>query len=113
MDYEVDLDPTHSVIRLTVTAEVVTFELAEDIYRHLSEVDVFKRPLGARAKGCLGHPLCAGCRPVQPECPWSRLEVEAIRAVDSSHVPMLSQPGFVIDVIRAAAKGVQGSSATA
>jgi len=32
-------------------------------------------------------------------------------AVDSSHVPMLSNPAFVIDVIRAAAMGVQGSSA--
>jgi hypothetical protein len=38
MDYEVDLDPTHSVIRLTVTAEAVTLELAEDIYQHLVEV---------------------------------------------------------------------------
>jgi hypothetical protein len=36
--YRVDLDPAHSVIRLTVTAEIVTLELAEDIYRHLSEV---------------------------------------------------------------------------
>src|SRR5437870_7399193 len=35
------------------------------------------RPLAARAKDCLGDPLCAGCRPVQPECPWHRLEVEA------------------------------------
>jgi pimeloyl-ACP methyl ester carboxylesterase len=32
---------------------------------------------------------------------------------DSSHVPMLSKPSLVIDVIRAAAKAVQGSSATA
>jgi hypothetical protein len=38
VDYRVDLDPAHSVIRLTVTAEIVTLELAEDIYRHLSEV---------------------------------------------------------------------------
>lgn len=38
MDYRVELDPAHSVIRLTVTAEIVTLELAEDIYRHLSEV---------------------------------------------------------------------------
>jgi hypothetical protein len=38
MDYAVDLDPKHSVIRLTVTAETVTLELAEGIYRHLSEV---------------------------------------------------------------------------
>ncbi len=28
---------------------------------------------------------------------------------DSSHVPMLSNPGLVIDVIRTAAKSVQGS----
>src|SRR5712672_2662850 len=34
-------------------------------------------------------------------------------AVDSSHVPMLSHPGFVVDVIRAAAKAVQESSAKA
>ena len=32
-------------------------------------------------------------------------------AVDSSHVPMLSNPAFVVDVIRAAAMGFQGSSA--
>lgn len=38
MDYEVDLDSAHSVIRLTVTAETVTIELAEEIYQHLSEV---------------------------------------------------------------------------
>jgi hypothetical protein len=37
MDYEVDLDPKHSVIRLTVTAETVTLELAEEIYQRLSE----------------------------------------------------------------------------
>jgi pimeloyl-ACP methyl ester carboxylesterase len=34
-------------------------------------------------------------------------------AVDSSHVPMLSQPDFVVEVIRAAAKAVQTSSAKA
>jgi hypothetical protein len=38
MDYEVDFDPAHSVIRLTVTAEVVTLELAEEVYQHLSDV---------------------------------------------------------------------------
>jgi len=31
--------------------------------------------------------------------------------IDSSHVPMLSRPDFVIDVIRAAATAVQGSTA--
>jgi hypothetical protein len=35
------------------------------------------------------------------------------QAVRSSHVPMFSHPGLVIDVIRAAAKAIQGSSATA
>ena len=34
------------------------------------------------------------------------------KAVDSSHVAMLSQPAFVIDVIREAAKAVRGASAT-
>jgi len=33
--------------------------------------------------------------------------------VESSHVPMLSQPKFVIDVIRTAAKAIQGASAVA
>jgi len=33
--------------------------------------------------------------------------------LDSSHVPMLSQPERVIDVIRAAAKAVQGAKAAA
>jgi len=33
----------------------------------------------------------------------------AVFEVESSHVPMLSNPGFVIDVIRAAAQTVQGS----
>jgi hypothetical protein len=32
---------------------------------------------------------------------------------DSSHVPMLSNPGLVIDVIRAAAKGVTSSQRVA
>ena len=34
-------------------------------------------------------------------------------AVDSSHAAMLSHPSLLVDVIRAAAKAVQGSSATA
>jgi len=33
--------------------------------------------------------------------------------LESSHVPMLSQPERVIDVIRTAAKGLQGATATA
>ena len=33
--------------------------------------------------------------------------------VDSSHVPMLSHPGLVLDVIRTAAGAVQGTAAGA
>ena len=50
---------------------------------------------------------------VQPEL--QRFVAERMGAttheVDSSHVPMLSNPGVVIDVIRSAAKAVQGSVA--
>ena len=98
------------------------------------------RPPRARAEARLGDPLCADGGPVQSECPRHRLEVEAewyivakndrtvqpdlerfvakrmgatTHEVASSHVPMLSHPDVVVDVIRAAAKSVQGSSATA
>jgi hypothetical protein len=47
MDYEIDLDPAHSIIRLTITAETVTFELAEGIYRHLSEATSSGGPYAA------------------------------------------------------------------
>jgi hypothetical protein len=36
-----------------------------------------------------------------------------VTEVASSHVPMLSHPDVVIDVIRAAAKDVQGATAAA
>jgi hypothetical protein len=38
MNYLVDLDPTHDVIRLTVTAEILTPELAKDIHQICSWV---------------------------------------------------------------------------
>jgi hypothetical protein len=38
MHYKIDLDPTHSVIRLTVLEESVSLECAEDVHRHLSQV---------------------------------------------------------------------------
>jgi hypothetical protein len=38
MDYEVDLDPTHRVLRLSLTTSVVTLELAEDCYIRLSRI---------------------------------------------------------------------------
>ena len=36
--YQIDLDPVHAVIRLTVTEEIVTPELAEDIYKRLKQI---------------------------------------------------------------------------
>jgi len=38
MDYVVDLDPTHNVIRLTVTGRVVTLRIAEDCYLSLARL---------------------------------------------------------------------------
>jgi pimeloyl-ACP methyl ester carboxylesterase len=54
-------------------------------------------------------------RTVQPELErfLAKRMNASTHAVDSSHVPMLSHPSFVVDVIRAAAKAVQGSSAKA
>ena len=54
-------------------------------------------------------------RTVHPEL--ERFVAKRMRAttyeVDSSHVPMLSNPKFVIDVIRTAAKAVQGATVVA
>jgi pimeloyl-ACP methyl ester carboxylesterase len=54
-------------------------------------------------------------RTVQPEleCFLAKRMRATTRAIDSSHVPMLSHPGSVIDVIREAAKAVQESPAEA
>jgi pimeloyl-ACP methyl ester carboxylesterase len=54
-------------------------------------------------------------RTVQPELErfLAKRMKASTHAIDSSHVPMLSHTGFVVDVIRAAAKAVQGSSAKA
>jgi hypothetical protein len=54
-------------------------------------------------------------RTVHPElerCSAKRMGATTY-AVDSSHVAMLSHPSMVVDVIRTAAKAIQGSSATA
>jgi Alpha/beta hydrolase family len=50
-------------------------------------------------------------RTVQPELQRfvAKRMGAAVFEVESSHVPMLSNPGFVIDVIRAAAQTVRGS----
>ena len=36
--YQIDLCPTKKVIRLTVTEEIITPELAEDIYKRLKQI---------------------------------------------------------------------------
>src|SRR5215469_12528786 len=36
--YQIDLDPVHTVIRLTVTEEIVTPELAQEMYTRLQEI---------------------------------------------------------------------------
>jgi hypothetical protein len=38
MHFEIDLDPTHQVLRVTVTAVVATHELAEDCYRCVKRI---------------------------------------------------------------------------
>ena len=38
MHSQIDLDPTHGVIRLTVLEEMVTLECAQDVHKHLSEL---------------------------------------------------------------------------
>jgi hypothetical protein len=38
MHSQIDLDPTHGVIRLTVLEESVSLECAEDCYKHLSQL---------------------------------------------------------------------------
>ena len=47
MDYRVDIDPAHSIIRLTVAAKVVTPELAEDMYICLSRLGSHGGPYAA------------------------------------------------------------------
>ena len=36
--YQIDLDPVHSVIRLTIKADIVTMKLAKDIHARLSQI---------------------------------------------------------------------------
>ena len=99
---------------------------------------LLRRPARGRAEAGLGDPLRPGRRPVPAQCPGRRVEVQAQLVhrgqhdqtvnpelerfaakrmgattydIDSSHVPMLSHPDFVLDVIRTAATAVQGSVA--
>jgi hypothetical protein len=54
-------------------------------------------------------------RTIQPELErfFAKRMGATTTEVASSHVPMLSHPDLVINVIRAAAKAVQGAAATA
>ena len=36
--YQIDLDPVHLVIRLTVTAEIMTLEMAQEIHARLTRL---------------------------------------------------------------------------
>ena len=38
MDYRIDLDPTHQVLRVTVTAAALTHDLGEDCYRSVARI---------------------------------------------------------------------------
>jgi hypothetical protein len=51
MDYQVYLDPTHSVIRITITAEIVTPELAEEIRIRFARVVSSGGPFAAIVDG--------------------------------------------------------------
>ena len=51
MGYVVDLDPTHSVIRITITAEIVTPELAEEIRIRFARVVSSGGPFAAIVDG--------------------------------------------------------------
>jgi hypothetical protein len=45
--YQIDLDPVHAVIRLTVTAEIMTLECAQEIHKRLSEISASGGPYAA------------------------------------------------------------------
>ena len=47
MPFEVDLDPAHSVIRLTLIEEVVSLECAEACYKFLSQISSSAGPYAA------------------------------------------------------------------
>jgi hypothetical protein len=81
MDYEIDLCPTDSVIRLTVTAENITLELAEEIYRHLSEATSSGGPyaaiydLSATKRTSIPTDTVRGFARRQPSIPMGRKHV--------------------------------------
>jgi len=47
MDFVIDLDPTHLVLRATITVAVLTEELAEEYYQVLSQVAAHGGPYAA------------------------------------------------------------------
>ena len=46
-EYQIDLDPVHSVIRLTMTAEIMTLECAQEIHARLTRLSASGGPYAA------------------------------------------------------------------
>ena len=81
MDYHVDLDPTHHVLRATITAAVLTHELGVDCYRSVALIASRGGPYAAifdlsevtgttaSANDVTGQALCA------PAVPGDRIRV--------------------------------------
>ena len=46
-EYHIDLDPVHSVIRLTITSEIMTLECAQEIHKRLTELSSSGGPYAA------------------------------------------------------------------
>jgi hypothetical protein len=46
-EYQIDLDPKHSVIRLTITAEIMTLECAQEIHTRLTRLSANGGPYAA------------------------------------------------------------------
>jgi hypothetical protein len=46
-EYHIDLDPKHSVIRLTITAEIMTLECAKEIHARLTALSANGGPYAA------------------------------------------------------------------
>jgi hypothetical protein len=83
---------------------------------------LLRRPSRGRAENRLGDGQPPGGDLVRPQRPGRGLEDQAVHRdleraaakrlgatiydIDSSHVPMLSHPDYVLDVIRTAARGI-------
>ena len=81
--YLIDLDPVHMVIRLTVTAETVTPELAQEMYTRLQEISSTHGEYAA----IYDLTLVKG----------TTIEVEAVRSMARNHpAVLLRRPHLVV-----------------